>query len=152
MRCLVLVLSFALANTLLVSGADELSLGSAAGSLTYHGQTVNLTFAGAFVNTDDDKKQTILVLSDQKLPVEKWSSESDLMRDETKWSGVVFFLNGDGTFGRSDIRLQGRQAIVSGFFGMQWSDPGGKTLSGRAATDPSAKENKLEVVFRAERP
>jgi len=152
MRRLVSILFIFLANVIPIRAADDAAPGTASGSLTYHGETVNFTAAVAFIDRDDDKKPTILVISDQKLPLEKWNSEFDMMRDETKWSGLVFFLNRDGTFYRSDIHLKGRQASVSGFFGMQWSDPTGKNLSGTAQTDPSTKETKLSVTFNSPRP
>ena len=132
--------------------AADLPSGSAEGSLTYQGNSADLKFAGAFIDREDDKKPTILVISDQKLPFEKWNSEFDMMHDQTEWSGVVFFLNRDGTFYRSDVHMKGRQASVSGFFALQWSDPSGKSLSGNAQTEPSEKETKLKVSFNAPRP
>jgi hypothetical protein len=59
------------------------------GSLTYDGATAELKFAaasatgrtrcGEFVDQKDERKPIVLVISDQKLPVEKWVSESDMI-------------------------------------------------------------------------
>ena len=148
----ILLPSLCLSVAAIGAGPGDLASGSAEGSLTYQSQTIALSTAAAFVDGDDEKKPTVLVISDQKLPVESWHSEFEMMRDHTEWSGVVFFLSRDGTFYRSDIHMKGRQASVSGFFGLQWNDPSGKSLSGTAQTEPSEKETKLKVSFNAVRP
>ena len=78
--------------------ATDLPAGSAKGSLTYDSATAELKFAAAFVDQKDERKPIVLVISDQKLQVEKWESEFDVMLAHSKWSGVVFFLNEDGKF------------------------------------------------------
>jgi hypothetical protein len=50
----------------------------AKGSLTY-GAAAELKFAAAFVDQKDQRKPIGLVISDQKLPVEKWESEGLLL-------------------------------------------------------------------------
>ena len=75
-----------------VAAASDLPTGSAKGSLTYDGATGELKFAAAFVDQTDERKLVVLVISDQKLPVQKWESEFDRMMDDSKWSGVVFFF------------------------------------------------------------
>jgi hypothetical protein len=65
--------------------------------LTYDGATAELKFA-AFIDQKDERKPIVIVISDQKLPVEKWESEFDMMMDHSKWSGVVFFLDKDENF------------------------------------------------------
>jgi hypothetical protein len=59
--------------------ATDLPAGSAKGSLTYDGATAELKFAAAFVDQKDERKPVVLVISDQKLPVEKWESEGFLL-------------------------------------------------------------------------
>lgn len=76
-----------------VSGANDLPVRSAKGSLTYQGATAKLKFAGARLSIKkDERKPIVLLISDQKLRVEKWESEFDMMMD---CSGVVFFLDKD---------------------------------------------------------
>ena len=75
----------------------DLPAGSAKRSLTYDGATAELTFTAAFVDQKDERKPIVLVISDQKLQVEKWESEFDVMLAHSKWSGVVFFLDKDGS-------------------------------------------------------
>jgi hypothetical protein len=99
-----------------VSAATDLPVGSAKGSLAYDGATAELKFAAAFVDQKDKRKPIVLLISDQKLPMGKWESEFDMMLDHTKWSGVVFFLDKDGPFFRSDVHMNGRQSSVSGLF------------------------------------
>jgi hypothetical protein len=88
-----------------VAVASDLPTGSAKGSLTYDGATVELKFAATFVDQKDERKPVVLVISDQKLPVQKWESEFDVMLAHSKWSGVgvVFFLDKGGKFSRSDV-------------------------------------------------
>jgi hypothetical protein len=127
----------------------DIPAGNAKGSITFDNVISELKFAGAFVDQKDDRKPVVLLVSDQKLPVEKWSSEFDMMRDQAKWSGVVFFLDKEGTVYRTDVHTKGRQASVSGMFDVKLNDPTGKDLAGVAKTDVAAKDEKLDVTFHA---
>jgi hypothetical protein len=129
--------------------ANDPPAGSAKGSLTYDGATAVLKFAAAFVDQKDERKPIVLVISDQKLPVEKWESEFDMMIDHTKWSGVVFFLDKDGTFFRSDVHMNGRQSSVSGIFELKIDNPSSKDLTGTARASTGEKETKLDAAFHA---
>jgi hypothetical protein len=53
----------------------DLPAASAKGSLTYGGAAAELKFAAAFVDQKDQCGPIGLVISDQKLPVEKWESK-----------------------------------------------------------------------------
>jgi len=64
--------------------STDLPAGSAKGSLTFGGAKAELKFATEFVDQKDDSKPVVLVISDQKLPVEKWVSESKMMLDENE--------------------------------------------------------------------
>ncbi|HEU5247004.1 MAG TPA: hypothetical protein VFU09_07940 [Candidatus Udaeobacter sp.] len=132
-----------------VSAATDLPAGSAKGSLTFDGATAELKFAAAFVDQKDERKPIVLVISDQKLPVEKWESEFDMMRDHTKWSGVVFFLDKDGKSFRSDVHMSGRQSSVSGIFELKIDNPPSKDLTGTARASADEKETKLDAAFHA---
>ena len=136
------IISFAYA------GAD-LPGGSAKGSLTYEGTTAELKFAAAFVDQKDERKPVILLITDKKLPTEKWTSEFDMMRDGSKWSGMMFCLDKDGTVFRSDVHMSGRQASVSGIFDLKIDNPTSKDLTGTAKTSEGEKETKLDVTFHA---
>lgn len=125
--------------------------GTAQGSLMFDGASSDLKFAAAFVDQKDERKPVVLLLSDEKLPVEKWSSEFDMMRHQSKWSGVVFFLDNEGTAYRTDVHTKGRQASVSGIFDVKLNDPKGKDLAGVAKTDSGGKDQKLDVTFHATR-
>ena len=131
-----------------LASADQ-PVGSAKGSLTYEGSTAELKFAAAFVDQKDDRKPVILLLTDQKLPTEKWTSEFDMMRESAKWSGVVFFLDKEGSAFRSDVHTKGKQASVSGIWDLKLDNPAGKDLTGSAKTTASEKETKLDVTFHA---
>jgi hypothetical protein len=54
--------------------ATDLLAGSTTGSLTYDGATSELKFAAAFDDHKGERKPIVLVISDQKLPVEKWET------------------------------------------------------------------------------
>ena len=77
---------------------------------------MNLTNVAAFVDVKDDDKPTIVILSDRKLPTEKWTSEFDLMEAKStlKFSGVLFWLNKDGEVNRWDMYWNGQQSSVIG--------------------------------------
>lgn len=130
------------------AGAD-MPGGSAKGSLTYEGATAELKFASAFVDQKDEGKPVILLITDKKLPTEKWTSEFDMMRDSSKWSGMMFCLDKDGNVFRSDVHMNGRQASVSGIFELKIDNPTSKDLTGTAKTSEGERETKLEVVFHA---
>jgi hypothetical protein len=132
-----------------VSAATDLPAGSAKGSLTFDGATAELKFAAAFIDQKDERKPIVLVISDQKLPVEKWESEFDMMLDHTKWSGVVLFLDKEGKFFRSDVHMNGRQSSVSGIFELKIDNPSSKDLTGTANTSSGEKETKLDAAFHA---
>ena len=100
----------------------------------------------------DERKPTVLILSDRKLPTEKWTSEFDLMHAVGKlpFSGVVFFLNKDGEVFRSDTYWKGRQASVSGYFKLKLDAKGGKELTGAVVSnDGDAKDPKADATFHA---
>lgn len=149
---LISILGAFVSNVTPADPGDEFPLGGAKGSLTYEGETVALTFAGAFVDREEDRKPVILVIADQKLPLDKWNSEIDMMHDQTKWSGLVFFLDRDNNFYRSDVHMKGRQASVSGLFELKLDEGSGPDLSGMARTPVSEKDTQLDVSFRAARP
>lgn len=130
------------------AGAD-MPVGSAKGSLTYEGATAELKFAAAFVDQKDERKPVILLITDKKLPTEKWTSEFDMMRDGSKWSGMMFCLDKDGNVFRSDVHISGRQGSVSGIFELKIDNPTSKDLTGTAKTSEGEKETKLDVAFHA---
>ena len=127
----------------------DLPAGSAKGSLTFDGATAELKFASAFIDQKDDRKPVVLLVTDKKLPIEKWTSEFDMMLDHTKWSGLAFFVDKDGTIYRTDVHTNGRQTSVAGIFDVKIDNPKSKDLSGTAKTTGSAKEDKLDVAFHA---
>src|SRR6185503_18916358 len=99
-------------------------------SLTYEGATAELKFASTFVDQKDERKPVILLISDQKLPSEKWKSEFDMMANPTKWSGLAVFVDGEGNIYRTDIHSKGGQASVSGIFNVKIQDPKAKEIAG----------------------
>jgi len=131
-----------------IASAD-LPAGSAKGSLTYEGATAELKFAAAFVDQKDDRKPVVLFFINETLTTEKWTSEFDMMRDNTKWSGLVFFLDKEGNAFRSDVHTNGKQGSVSGIWDLKIDRPTGKDLTGTARTTAPEKETKLDVTFHA---
>jgi hypothetical protein len=127
----------------------DLPAGSAKGSLTFDDATAELKFASAFIDQKDDRKPIVLLVTDKKLPTEKWTSEFDMMLDHTKWSGLALFVDKDGTIYRTDVHTNGRQTSVAGIFDVKIDNPKSKDLSGTAKTTGSAKEDKLDVAFHA---
>ena len=130
--------------------ASDLPSGAAKGSLTFDGATVPLTHAAAFVDQTDERKPVIVLLSDKKLPVEKWKSEFDMMFDKSKFNGIVFFLDPEGKVFRTDVRLKNKQTGVSGIFDLKLDNPASKELTGSAtATATDGRSDKLDVTFHA---
>ena len=133
-----------------VFAASDLPSGSAKGSLTFDNATVALTFAAAFVDQKDERKPVILLLTDNKLPVEKWKSEFDMMFDKSKFSGLVFFLDKEGKVFRTDLHMKDRQTGVSGIFDLKLDNTASKDLTGSAtATGTDGRTDKLDVTFHA---
>ena len=112
---------------------------------------MTLTNAAAFVDKKDSDKPTIIILSDKKLPTEKWTSEFDLMMSHPTFTGVVFWLKPDGTVYRSDTYDKGKQASVSGYFKLKLDGAMGKDLTGTVASNekPDEKDPKADVTFHA---
>jgi hypothetical protein len=146
--CIMSILAV-LSDTNCARAATDLPAGFAKGSLMYDGATAELRFAAAFVDQKDERKPIVLVISDQKLPVEKWESEFDMMMDHSKWSGVVFFLDKEGQMFRSDLHMNGRQSSVAGFFELKIDNPSSKDLTGTARTNADEKETKLDAAYHA---
>ena len=136
-----------LASPALRAASDLLS-GTAKGSLTFDDATAALTFAEAFVDQKDERKPVILLLSDKKLLVEKWTSEFDMMLSGTKFNGIVFFLDKEGKMFRTDVHMKGRQTGVAGIFELKLDNPTSKDLTG-TATATAGRSDKLEVAFHA---
>ena len=135
--------------TLETLAAADLAAGAAKGSYTPEGgTTVAITNAAAFTDQKDERKPTILLLTDKKLPTEKWKSEFDLMLSHEKFSGVLFWLDKDGAVFRNDTYQNGRQASVAGMFELKLDAKGGKDLTGSASSHDRASD-KLEVTFHA---
>ena len=133
-----------------VAAASHLASGSAKGSLTFDDTTTALTYAAAFVDQKDERKPVILLLSDKKLPAEKWKSEFDMMFDRTKFNGIVFFLDKEGKVFRTDVHMKNKQTGVSGLFDLKLDNPASKELTGSAtATATDGRSDKLDVEFHA---
>ena len=138
----------AVAGSVLLAASD-LPSGSAKGSLTFDDSTVSLTFAGAFVDQKDERKPVVLIVSDKKLPVETWTSDFDIMRDKSKFSGIAFFLDKEGKVFRTDVHMKERQTAVSGIFDLKLDGPMSKELIGSGTGSSSSGGDKLEVSFHA---
>jgi hypothetical protein len=138
---------FALANPAGYAASD-LPSGTAKGSMTFDDATASLTFAAAFVDQKDERQPVVLVLSDKKLPVEKWKSEFDMMLSGTKFNGLVFFLDKEGKVFRTDVHMKDRQTGVAGIFELKLDNPTSKDLTG-TATASADRSDKLDVTFHA---
>src|SRR2546421_10044390 len=126
--------------------ASDLSVGTAKGSLTSDDATAALSFAAAFVDQKDERKPVILVLSDKKLPVEKWTSEFDMMLSGTKFNGIVFFLDKEGKVFRTDVHMKDRQIGVAGIFEVKMEKTPSKDPTG-TATAAAGPRDKLQDAF-----
>jgi hypothetical protein len=142
------ILLLSLISPAIAAAENDLPSGAARGSLTFEGHTAEFKFAAAFVDQKDSDKPVVLLLTDTKLPTEKWTSEFDMMRDKTKWNGIVFFLK-DGVAIRSDIEMNGRHTSISGIFELKLDNSASKDLTGKATTDDGAKDATLKVTFHA---
>lgn len=73
---LLLQMPITIASVSLATAAD-LPSGTAKGACAKDRETpVALAYAAAFVDQKDERKPTLLILSDKKLPTDKWTSES----------------------------------------------------------------------------
>ena len=119
------------------------------GTFTPEGKpVVTLTFAGAFVDVKDERSPVIVLLSDKKLPTEKWTSEFDLMRENPKFNGVAFWLDKEGSVFRTATYVEGQHSSVSGYFAMKLDGPMGKDLTGTVTTNnPAGDGPKADATF-----
>jgi hypothetical protein len=62
---------------------------------------------------------------------------------------ILFCLDKDGQFFRSDAHTNGRQSSISGIFKLRIVNPSSKDLTGTAKTRADEKETKLDAAFRA---
>jgi hypothetical protein len=130
-----------------IHAASDLPTGTAKGSLTFDGATAALTFAAAFVDQKDEDKPVILILSDKKISTDKWTSQFDMMREGTKFNGIVFHLK-EGKMDRTTVHMKDRKTAVSGIFDVKLDNPAGKEITG-SATSGESKSDKLDVTFHA---
>jgi len=147
--CAVLAVLSLVPSSPAFAGAADLPAGTAKGTFAPEGKpAVTLTSAVAFVDVKDDDKPVIVILSDKKLPAEKWTSEFDLMEAHPKFSGVAFWFAKDGTVFRCDIYDDGQQASVSGYFTLKLEGAFGKNLAGAVSTDAAAGSGpKADATF-----
>ncbi len=131
--------------------AEPPPVGTAKGTCAKNAEpAVALTNAAVFVDQKDDRKPTVLILSDVKLPTEKWTSEFDLMRANKPFSGAIFFINKENEVYRSDFYWKGRQSSVSGYFKLKLDPKNGNDITGTvASTSDDAKEPKVDATFHA---
>jgi hypothetical protein len=84
--------------------------GEATGSCSIKNQNaVTLTHATAYVDILREGKPTVLVISDVKLPVEKWTSEADIARFGRRFSGAVFVFRNDNQRADADLYWKGKR-------------------------------------------
>ena len=148
------VLSLALAGGLAAADPAPAS-GAAKGTFAQKGEkAVELTNAAAFVDQQDDRKPSIVIISDKKIPLESWTSEFDLIgaKDKLAFTGIVIFIDKDGSVYRTDMYWKGTQTSVSGVFDVKIdSAAGAKDITGSAKTssgdDPDSPM--LDVKFHA---
>ena len=142
--------SVASANpTAAINAALDLPGGTAKGSLTFDNSTAALSYAAAFIDQKDERKPVVLILSDKKLPAENWTSDFDIMRDKSKFNGIVFFFDKEGKVYRTDVHMKDRQTGVSGIFDAKLDNPSSKDLTGTATGKSGSESDKLEVAFHA---
>lgn len=109
-----------------------------------------LKFASVFIDQKEDRKPTVLILSETKVATDKWVSEFDMMRADSKWNGAVFFFDKEGAVYRSDVHMKGRQSSVSGYWEITLDHPGSKDLTGSAKTsEAGGTDKKLDATFHA---
>jgi hypothetical protein len=129
--------------------ASDLPSGTAKGSLTFDGSTAALNHATAFIDQKDERKPVVLILSDKKLPSEKWTTEFDISSEGAKFNGIVFYLDKEGKAFRTDVRMNNRWTSVSGIFAVKVDNPASKEVTGSAISNEGQKSDKLDVAFHA---
>jgi hypothetical protein len=150
------ILALLLSLLLSIASAADLPSGTAKGTCANEGAApVALAYAGAFVDQKDDRKPTLIILSDIKLPTGSWTSDFDILRATSKlrFSGAIFFLDKDGEVFRTDFYWKGQQSGVSGYFKLKLDSKTGKELTGTVVTSAGdAKDPKVDATFHATLP
>lgn len=153
-----LAISFVFFFPFLCSAADQtaaLQPGQASGTLSAEGKVINLSHAAVFIDKGEKESATVLILSDQTLPLSTWKDSSDLTmyRMEHKFGGVAFWLNEKHEIIRTEYYAGMFPTGASGIFELKLETPSEKTLKGSAnSTATAAKLTdpvKLEARFNA---
>src|SRR5262245_36229445 len=130
-----LCVSLVSAQSALATTKSTLQPGQAAGALTVGEATVKLSNAGLFIDKKDNRKPTVLVLSDQELPLSGWADSSDMImyRMEHKFNGVAFWLDDKQQVFRTEYYMPGHfPAGAIGMFELKLDSPAGKSFTGTA--------------------
>jgi hypothetical protein len=136
-----------------VAKAAAPAAGSANGTFTFGGKTVKLAYAAAFV--DQESNLTYLLVTDNKVPAESWTSQLEIMRylidkknpsqiDKNHvFTGVAFVLDKKREMLSADYYASGFPTSTGGVFELKLDAGAPKTFSGSAWTDPRVKEKNL---------
>lgn len=114
--------------------------GTVSGSFSVGGKTAKLAFAATFTDQKDDRKATVLVLSDKEVPASTFKDGSDFSawRREHKIMGIAFWLDAKNESFRTDF-YDGTSfpTSASGLFDVKVTRAAG-SLSGTAKSNQAA--------------
>jgi hypothetical protein len=119
--------------------------GAAKGSCSIKNQNaVTLTQATAYVDTKRNGKPTVLVISDVKLPVEKWTSEEDIARSSRRFSGAVFVLSKDNQRAEASFYWRGKRYAATYYLRLSLDQKAEGELIGTVATEGEGKSARAQ--------
>ncbi len=134
-----------LATTVAVASPPR--IGAAKGSCSIKKEAaVTLTRAAVFVDSKRDGKPTVLVISDVKLPVEKWTSEKDIALSGKQFSGAVFVLAKGHDRAEASFYWKGKQYAATYYLKLKLEQEAGGEFIGSVTTEGEGKS------ARAQRP
>jgi hypothetical protein len=114
--------------------------GAALGTFSAGGKSAKLAFAATFTDQKDDRKPTVLVLSDKEVPSSTFKDGSDFSawRREHKIIGLAFWLDAKNEIYRTDF-YDGTSfpTSASGLFDVKVTRAAG-SLSGTAKSNQAA--------------
>jgi hypothetical protein len=126
--------------------------GGAKGTFSADGKTFTLAYGAAFVDQKDERKPTILLITDQALPVASWKSDFDIINyrnDKHEFNGVAFWLDKKGAVYKSSFYAGDFPTSTSGYFDLKLDGPMGKSLAGSVKSTEAAAAGRHKVTLAA---
>ena len=126
-----------------VAKPADLPPGTVEGTYTTTGKKpVNMSYVTAFIDKQDARHPTIIILADHRVPLDHWNDEVPSLGPDA--NALVFWLD-KGNFYRTDEFWHGVRKSTSGIYALKLASLTSNDLSGSGSTPNSSDRAKLDV-------